>query len=210
MKPIDTLRRFVAPQDCERELFREPFLFESADGNKYPTATDMHILCRFKHVTPDCAILLSAGEPNVDSVIPTETCTGILNVDRLKESLGKVPMSQTCTCPECGGAGRVRYEYKSKKGDIYYYYPACPICAGEGEVDREEDGSWEYDFNYGIKIDNATFWPKYLIVIATALFECGIAEIPYVIASNRLKLENEVFVMLQMANVFDFKHIIEY
>ena len=208
MNTTDILKMFSNP-DGWNEFQREPFLYQMSDGKMVAVATDGHRLCLFKEYDLHAVSSKEFHKPNVEKVIIPDQCTGTLSVERLQKALAQVPINKFKECEDCCGSGDVDYEYESLDGHTYYERYECPVCGGTGRFDDEE-GEKEFDANYCIKIDGACFMPEHLKPIVDALTAMEIAEVPYIIANNQLKIETGQFIMLLMACLHDFAQEIKY
>ena len=208
MNTTDILKLFSNP-DGWNEFEREPFLYQMSDGEMVAVATDCHRLCIFKEYDLKTLTLKELHKPNVEKIIVPDQCAGTLSVERLQKALAQVPIDKYKVCEDCSGTGHVDYEYESLDGHTYYERHDCPICGGTGRFDDEE-GEEEFDANYCIKIDGACFMPKHLKPIVDALTAMEIAEVPYIIANNQLKIETGQFIMLLMACLHYFAQEIKY
>lgn len=79
-------------------------------------------------------------------------------------------------CKECGGTGKVEWEYTDDKSYTHFHDFDCPMCDGDGVITREKEiytGKKFHDENAIIKIGNATFHWFFLDIVAKALAHIG-------------------------------------
>ena len=206
---IDTLKLFSDP-DAMRPYQREPFLYQMRDGKMVAVATDGHRLCAFKEYDLKALNLDRRQEPNVESVIITNTLLrGTISASKLQKAIAKVPIISTEKCCDCHGTGYVDYVFEAHDGEHYWEKLQCPVCGGSGFV-GVEDGEEDYDYTYCIRIDGSNFLPKHLKPIADALTAMQIDVLPFIHARHRIQLQNEQFIMLVMECMLDFEHTIDY
>ena len=206
---IDTLKLFSDP-DAMRPFGREPFLYQMRDGKMVAVATDGHRLCAFKEYDLKALNLDRRQEPNVESVIITNTLLrGTISASKLQKAIAKVPIISTEKCCDCHGTGYVDYVFEAHDGEHYWENLQCPVCGGSGFV-GVEDGEEDFDYTYCIRIDGSKFLPKHLKPIADALTAMQIDKLPFIHANHRIQLQNEQFIMLVMECLLDFEHTIDY
>ena len=197
MNTYETLLRFCNINDDFHEFTRRPFPYE-LNGKNVAVATDGRLLCVAKFGCTDAVQLAGTKIPNIAKVIPPEDCAGHLSLKSVYDALDKVPMKHDTECPECGGDGKVRFEYYCEADSTTHYHNFdCPYCAGIGFVD-ESKAPLIYDTYYSVRIDNQPFFPKYLKRLADILSSLDLTDAPYCVntAIHTLKIETPEYIML--------------
>lgn len=135
MTPEDLLHSCCSKSEYRPNLQR-PFL-----QGDYVIATDAHAILAIPKEECGTSNLAPLDKPDVMPYLNAE-CTEFMKLDyehllekynRLCEELKKLDFK----CSECGGRGRVKWKYESKDGETHYMLDDCPICHGEGIVEKE-------------------------------------------------------------------------
>lgn len=71
---------------------------------------------------------------NTNAVIPEKNMCDTVTALMLNHALEKAPEEKNSYCPECGGSGEVKYEYRDRFGNMHTMAGDCPECDGTGEV----------------------------------------------------------------------------
>lgn len=76
-------------------------------------------------------------------------------IDALRQTIDRCPKQEIMEvdeeekeCPECGGSGKVEWEYTASHGDQHWYEAEfdCPVCNGEGILEEEHShGTGQYE-----------------------------------------------------------------
>lgn len=199
MKKLDTLKLFCKYDGAR--FFTENPVYQTIDGIKCVVATDCHIviICRNLEGLGD-NITLSIDYPNFNGVVPKENCCELLNVNKLKDALDRIPIVdyEEIECDECAGIGIVSFEYRAGNGVLYSKDCDCPICSGDGFSRRygvkSRDNSYYIDF-YGVIVKQ-----KYINILYKALSDLRIEKIPYLVLKDEKKimLKNEDYTIILM------------
>ena len=133
---------FVANERSLADVLKTPFIPEY-DGRVW--AADGYIMIM---VNPDC---VSGKYETVDfgRKLPVReyNCDKSLLVSDLQDALKRCPQEpeikiksvEVVECPECDGTGEVLAEYTADyDGRDYDVSCTCPICEGEGTIEKEE------------------------------------------------------------------------
>lgn len=120
-------------KDDSRPSLRKPIM---QDG--YLHATNTHIAIRIrKDLMPSTATYIVHERPDFARVFFPRKYSATLNTkllgDAIKETCGDNP-SEFIDCPECGGFGKVEWEYIDKDRDTHCRDFECPICDGDGSI----------------------------------------------------------------------------
>lgn len=165
MKQEELFKMFCSGDDL-RPVLQLPF-----ESNGKVVATDSYRLIRCDKDLVDFEIVNGGKAPNVDSVFPELNCnrivtTKIEDFDFLKTEDEYKKVGKDIPCKECGGKGKVVWEYKNFEIDLY-----CPVCKGDGLSVRSKSiktGNKTFpDYDCYVKIDECYFSPK----IIYSLFE---------------------------------------
>lgn len=80
----------------------------------------------------------------------------------LRDTLAKCPQEEVMEvdqeekeCPECGGSGKVEWEYTASHGSQHFYEAEfeCPVCEGSGILEEEHSHpTGEFQVTYGAAI----------------------------------------------------------
>ena len=133
---------FVDDEDSMRDVLKTPFIPEH-DGRVW--ASDAYIMIM---VNPDC-VLGKYETKDFGRNLPVReyNCNKPLLVSDLQDALKRCPQEtemkiksvEVVECPECDGAGEVLAEYTADyDGRDYDVVCTCPICEGEGTIEKEE------------------------------------------------------------------------
>lgn len=133
---------FVDDEDSMRDVLKTPFIPEH-DGRVW--ATDGYVLIM---VNPDC-VLGKYETIDFGRNLPVReyNCDKSLLVSDLQDALRRCPQEpeikiksvEVVECPECDGTGEVLAEYTADyDGRDYDVSCTCPICEGEGTIEKEE------------------------------------------------------------------------
>lgn len=143
-------------------------------------------------------------------------CNKEILLSELKDAISKVPLIDcfdkiTTKCDACYGKGEVDYEFSYGVKD-YTIEHECPVCEGEGTVDKINElppGKKQYDYSKGIKIGNSIFHIErieFLILVAETLS----SEIIYIVRQDTKTRPNlfsikeaEVLLMPMISNEED-------
>lgn len=134
---------FVDDEDSMRDVLKTPFIPEH-DGRVW--AADGYVLIM---VNPDCVsgkyeMIKDFGR---DLPVREYNCDKSLLVSDLLDALRRCPQEpemkiksvEVIECPECDGTGEVLTEYTADyDGRDYDVSCTCPICEGEGTIEKEE------------------------------------------------------------------------
>lgn len=134
---------FVDDEDSMRDVLKTPFIPEH-DGRVW--ASDSHILIM---VNPDCVLGKYEMVKDFGRKLPVReyNCNKPLLVSDLLDALRRCPQEpemkiksvEVVECPECDGTGEVLIEYTADyDGRDYDVSCTCPICEGEGTIEKEE------------------------------------------------------------------------
>lgn len=132
---------FVEDEDSMRDVLKTPFISEH-DGRVW--ASDGYVLIM---VNPDC-VSGKYETRDFGRKLPVReyNCDKPLLVSDLQDALTRCPQepeikikSIEVECPECDGTGEVLTEYTADyDGRDYDVSCTCPICEGEGTIEKEE------------------------------------------------------------------------
>ena len=133
---------FVADKDSMRGFLKTPFINED-DGRVW--ATDAYIMIM---VNPDC-VSGKYETRDFGRKLPVReyNCDKPLLISDLQDALKRCPQEpemkiksiEVVECPECDGTGEVLAEYTADyDGRDYDVSCTCPICEGEGTIEKEE------------------------------------------------------------------------
>lgn len=161
-------------KDLDRDSIKEP-----RPHQEYIISTDTHVLLRVNKSKCEGEYKEHKNQPDYSRVIPSESCNIKFPVSVLRNLLKKYYNENEKTgqdqieCEECCGSGYVRWRYNDSFGLTHYERFDCPICEGEGYVEK-----YETTENYqNISINNICFSIKNLKKINDALEILGVEEI---------------------------------
>lgn len=133
---------FVEDEDSMKDVLKTPFIPEH-DGRVW--ASDSYILIM---VNSDCVLGKYEMIKDFGRDLPVReyNCNKPLLVSDLQDALKRCPQepeikikSIEVECPECDGTGEVLTEYTADyDGRDYDVSCTCPICEGEGTIEKEE------------------------------------------------------------------------
>jgi len=135
MTPEDLLRSCCSKSEYRPNLQR-PFL-----QGDYVIATDAHAILAIPKEECDASNLAPLDKPDVIPYLNAE-CAEFMELDfehlnaeykRLVNEYGKLDFK----CKECGGDGKVDWEYNDKDWKTHNMRGECPICHGEGVVNPD-------------------------------------------------------------------------
>lgn len=98
-------------------------------------------------------------------------------------------------CKECGGTGKVEWEYTDDKLHTHFHDFDCPKCGGDGVIIHEKEiytGKKVHDESAVVKIGNATFYWFFIDIVAKALAHIG-ADIISITANDPYGMTEFVF-----------------
>lgn len=98
-------------------------------------------------------------------------------------------------CKECGGMGKVGWEYTDDNLHTHYHDFDCPVCDGSGVIKHKLEthtGKKVYDEKAIVKIGNSFFRCYYLDIVAKALAHIG-ADVISVTANDSMGMTEFVF-----------------
>lgn len=111
----------------------------------------------------------------------------VVTIDQIKETLDKCPKeeevdSEEKECPECGGCGKVEWEYTASYGSQRFYEAEyeCPVCEGSGIMEEEHShptGRMVLTQGAAVRIGNAVFRGLQMERIIEAADMMGVSEI---------------------------------
>lgn len=139
-RDIDSYKNLLELFRCKDPLklkwMQKPFVI---GDNIY--ATDGFCMVWFnKELMPNFSEYDSYEFNKISGVIPSiMDLNKLILVDEIKTALSKCPLeddfkeiSEDISCEECGGDGKVVWEYESYEREM-----ACPVCDGEGYISRK-------------------------------------------------------------------------
>lgn len=135
LTPEELLFSFCSQSEYHTNLCR-PFL-----QGDYVIATDARVILALPKDDCDTSNLIHLDKPDVSQYLNAE-CTDFIELEyerllaefnRLRSEYDKLDIR----CCECGGRGQVEWEYESKDGETHFMLDDCPICHGEGIVEKE-------------------------------------------------------------------------
>lgn len=129
------LQMFCSGDTHLRKQLTRPFIDSAYDGKVI--ATDGYVLLivdrkmlRYKYETDSLKIPCHSCEP-ISKTIDFKNIDDAYNQLELEpEEVSEDGMDKEC--PECGGEGKVEFEYTADNNETYYHYCECPICEGTG------------------------------------------------------------------------------
>lgn len=161
-------------KDQDRACLKEPRPYE-----EYIVSSDSHVLIRIRKSLCEEEYTKHEKQPDFGRIMPPENCNISFSVQKLGNVLKKYYKENEKTeegqieCEECCGSGYVRWRYNDSFGLTHYERFDCPICEGEGYVEK-----YETTENYqNISINNVCFTIKNLKKINDALEILGVEEI---------------------------------
>lgn len=132
---------YVKKDDALRSILKEPFIHEN-DGRVWASEGRIMIMVNQKCVSG------SYKTNNIGSDLPTRdyNCDFPLSVSDLQDALDRCPKEDEVIitnkkgkCTECDGYGEVDADYYADSNGKYYTISVtCPICDGEGTIEKEE------------------------------------------------------------------------
>lgn len=126
------LNLYVHPDSEYRQNIQEPF---RQDGRI--CATDGRMLIRIAEglCEEEYTDMPNGLKPvNTSKVIPQKNMCETVTAEMLSKALEKAPEEKERKCPECGGSGKVEYEYRDSHYDRHTIEGECPECEGTCEV----------------------------------------------------------------------------
>lgn len=170
----DIFDLYVKKVAALRSVMKEPFIQEN-DGRVW--ATEGHIVIM---VNQKCV----SGEyktNNIGSDLPTRdyNCDFPLSISDLQDAIDRCPKEdeviitkKEVKCTECDGYGEVDADYHAESNGKYYTISGtCPICDGEGTIEKEErepTGNMIPKENSNIELGKGIFrWYRIRTIIKT-------------------------------------------
>lgn len=166
MNPVELLQIFVSPKDTMRPQFCTPY--EREDGWVY--ATNQHIAIRIKKekVGVDFPTTYSENRAYPKCPIPDESYNTTITLDALKEAMNELPeIEEVVKCSDCGGFGRVEWQYEADDGEMYYHDFVCPVCNGNGDLGKT--GKKVKDPGFYFSIEGMVYCQKAIIPLIKAM-----------------------------------------
>lgn len=150
----------------------KPFFLFPNLSNGIVYATDLHSLISIPENELDLDYGTNEKYPNtqktIDDFEKNELKSIKVNVFDLAKELTKARIEvdkDSIKCEDCNGEGTVNFKYQDKKGKKHYIGNDCPVCDGEGIVEKESKFARinlfieDYDKKPYIKINDLNFHP---------------------------------------------------
>ena len=181
---------FVDADNDLRPMYAKPYL---KDG--YVHAVNGYRLIRIK-----AEMLNGKYEPTdkMKLAIPNDNCDYLITVKDIEKALASVPqeeetirIGEDVECTECGGSGKVDWEYIDRNGKFYEYQYDCPVCDGTGyaeEAQEKKTGKMIPCWTSSIGFGNMCIMTYHAQTLLEAMKIIGVTEVHLVAQGNNISV----------------------